>query len=203
MKIIKIANTLVHIHNGPIGISCSGGADSALLLYILMQNNVQPIHIFTCTSKLKNYGSALTSVNVINKCIELTNNNKIFHHIHYVDEQTEENLFYENQFRDINVLYTAITENPPEEVTDRFMNRISEVERNPEKLKPLYRVDNKVYTPFANINKKEIYNIYKELNLIDSLYPITRSCESFTRTQGHCGQCWWCEERMWAFERLE
>lgn len=32
--------------NGPIGVGISGGADSAILLYILMSNIKQPIHIY-------------------------------------------------------------------------------------------------------------------------------------------------------------
>lgn len=202
MNIVKISNTLVHLHPGPIGISCSGGVDSSVLLYILMSQNIKPIHIFTCASKLKNYSSAFTTVEVINKCIQLTGNNNIFHHIHYVDEQTKENLFYKDKFKNIYLLYTAITQNPPQEVSSKFENTITETEREPGEVKLLYTDENRFYMPFANINKKEIYNIYKELDLLDSLFPVTRSCESLILTKGHCGKCWWCEERKWAFGTL-
>lgn len=202
MKIIKIANTIIHIHDGPIGISASGGADSSVLLYILMKYSTGPVHIFTCSSKFKNYSSASTSTQVIDQCIQLTDNNNIIHHTHYVDEQTIENLFYETQFDYINCLYTAITKNPCQEVTDSFKNRVTEFERDPRSIKPLYSLDNKIYMPFSNIDKKEIYNIYKELNLLDTLFPLTRSCESLTLRKGHCGECWWCEERLWGFGKL-
>ena len=54
--------------------------------------------------------------------------------------------------------------------------------------------------------------MYKEANLLDELYPITRSCEYDPTSNyfkniknpgiGHCGKCWWCEERKWAFGTL-
>jgi tRNA(Ile)-lysidine synthase TilS/MesJ len=202
MKIIKISETSIRMYQGPIGISCSGGADSSVLLYILMKYTSNPIHIFTCASKLKNYTSAVTTNKIIEKCIALTGNNNLFHHVQYVDEQTLENLFYEEQLKNINVLYTAITKAPPEIVTNTFENSIQDEERNPNTKNSFFDLNYKYYRPFCNIDKKEISNIYKELDLIDTLFPLTRSCESLTLTKGHCGECWWCEERKWAFGKL-
>ena len=64
--------------------------------------------------------------------------------------------------------------------------------------------DKAFYEPFKNIDKKFIAHIYKEYGLIDTLYPLTRSCESTDPDncddyKGHCGNCWWCLERKWAF----
>ncbi len=202
MRIIKIANTIIHLHPGPIGVSCSGGADSSVLLYILMSQCIKPIHIFTCASKLKNYNSAFTTAEVIDRCIHLTGNNNVFHHVHYVDEQTKENLFYPDEFKNVYLLYTAVTQNPPSEISSKFYNKISEQEREPGSIKALYADENRLYMPFSNIDKREIFNIYKELNLLETLFPVTRSCESLSLTKGHCGQCWWCEERLWAFGKL-
>jgi 7-cyano-7-deazaguanine synthase in queuosine biosynthesis len=44
--------------------------------------------------------------------------------------------------------------------------------------------------------------IYKILNLETELFPITRSCENDDHIESHCGKCWWCQERIWAFGRL-
>ena len=46
--------------------------------------------------------------------------------------------------------------------------------------------------------------------IVDELFPLTRSCESEEKGQQmldggpeeHCGKCWWCLERQWAFGRL-
>jgi len=60
--------------------------------------------------------------------------------------------------------------------------------------------------------------MYKELNLLDSLFPITRSCEYDIYWQtnseewkkdvpdpgiGHCNKCWWCKERKWGFNNVK
>jgi len=45
--------------------------------------------------------------------------------------------------------------------------------------------------------------LYRKYNLIDTLLPLTRSCEGWDyMTDGftkECGECWWCMERSWAF----
>jgi 7-cyano-7-deazaguanine synthase in queuosine biosynthesis len=202
MKTVSIAGVAINIHNGPVGISCSGGADSSLLLYVLLKHSTSPIHVFTCASEFKNYSSVTTTTSVIKKCIELTNNKNIFHHIHYVTEQNTENLFYQNQFDNITVLYTGITANPPFEVQEQFTEpSLENQERSPVVTRTEY-TQGPVYMPFTNVNKQTIAKMYTELGLTDSLYPVTRSCESTTLTQGHCGQCWWCQERNWGFGKL-
>jgi 7-cyano-7-deazaguanine synthase in queuosine biosynthesis len=60
------------------------------------------------------------------------------------------------------------------------------------------------YRPFANLDKKGIAELYEHFNLMDTLFPITKSCEAKTYdwTTPHCGTCWWCHERQWGFGRL-
>jgi len=60
--------------------------------------------------------------------------------------------------------------------------------------------------PWKNFTKKDLANLYEVHDLLDTLFPLTRSCEgeaeetmNFTK---HCGRCWWCQERMWAFGKL-
>jgi 7-cyano-7-deazaguanine synthase in queuosine biosynthesis len=75
-------------------------------------------------------------------------------------------------------------------------------------------MDNKFYMPWANTNKKGIAEMYRDENLIDSLVPVTRSCEWDPKCEyydvigtvdpglGHCGECWWCKEREWGFDQV-
>ena len=64
--------------------------------------------------------------------------------------------------------------------------------------------------PFTNIDKKAIYELYSIHGIVDELFPLTRSCENEAKGQQmlgggpeeHCGKCWWCLERQWAFGRL-
>ena len=53
----------------------------------------------------------------------------------------------------------------------------------------------------------DLQKLYDKYNLTYTLFPITRSCEGSDYETGnytfHCGKCWWCEERMWAFGFLD
>jgi 7-cyano-7-deazaguanine synthase in queuosine biosynthesis len=60
-----------------------------------------------------------------------------------------------------------------------------------------------IYQAYINVDKKFVAGVYQENGLMDSLFPITRSCvgtarqtDNFTR---ECHQCFWCYERKWAF----
>ena len=65
-------------------------------------------------------------------------------------------------------------------------------------------------TPFTNMDKKALYEYYVNYNVLENLFPLTRSCEDPGTAQQiidgvsdkHCGYCWWCLEREWAFGRL-
>lgn len=205
---INIANVNIDIHEGPLGVSCSGGADSSLLLYILMKYATDPIHVFTCVLDSKNRSTIKSASNVLSKIIDLTGNYNVYHHFHFVKEgKNIEELFRQQmQFvenKTINWLYTAITQNPPFDVQRTFKEPSRENhERHPLIERSVYMQDLPVYMPFTNFNKQIIAKIYSELNLVNNLLPVTRSCESITLTEGHCGECWWCEERFWAFEKL-
>jgi hypothetical protein len=63
--------------------------------------------------------------------------------------------------------------------------------------------DGNIYTPIMNNDKKDIADLYVQHNLMDTLFPITKSCVQDTSTAyAHCGNCWWCDERQWAFGKL-
>jgi len=57
-----------------------------------------------------------------------------------------------------------------------------------------------IFTPFINLDKREIAEIYKKHDLMQTLLPHTRSCVFETNNfEQVCGECWWCKERAWAF----
>jgi hypothetical protein len=101
---------------------------------------------------------------------------------------------------------SGINCNPPIEVCNSFegvvQERAFERDRTDElkSVMPGYCS----YRPFANLDKKGIKEIYDHFNLMDTLFPITKSCESKTYdwSTPHCGWCWWCHERRWGFGRL-
>lgn len=62
---------------------------------------------------------------------------------------------------------------------------------------------NNIYKPYVNVDKKFVAGVFIENNLMDTLFPLTRSCvgtvretENFTK---ECGHCFWCHEKKWAF----
>jgi 7-cyano-7-deazaguanine synthase in queuosine biosynthesis len=208
MKRINLSNdTFVDIPDGPIGISCSGGVDSSLLLYILMANCTDTIHIFTLSNDRKGRANAVIVPKVIERCIQLTGNLNIIQHSYYAADQIENTLFdVPREYlknKTINCIFFAITANPPTDVV--FTAQGSEQSnRDPLTIKKEIEHDGFLYQPFVNKDKKTIADIYRQLNLMETLFPVTRSCEQVGKLEyyDHCGKCWWCEERQWGFGRV-
>jgi 7-cyano-7-deazaguanine synthase in queuosine biosynthesis len=213
-----------------IGIWMSGGADSSLLCYLLAEKikreNLQ-IKILPMTVDYKRPFKFIAGT-VRKKIEELLDAESIFfeHEIYkptenlvwsWEDLQKQFPLHNEENIRNkkFQILYSGITTNPPQEIQKNFAWGILpdvekvrgiEIEKSIERY---FTVDEnqQIYEfyqikPFFNINKQKIYEIYKIKNLLDNLFPLTRSCEDTTTSEGHCGKCWWCEERQWAFGRI-
>jgi 7-cyano-7-deazaguanine synthase in queuosine biosynthesis len=213
-----------------IGAWVSGGADSALMLYLLakqVKDNNLPITIIPCTVDHKRPHVNIAG-NVVEKVIELLDcsdtiiEHQVYNppaHIVWTSDELKQ------QFKDINLinfrtdkiqaLFTGTTLNPPKHIQESFNYGIlSDIELvrgvDVPKIVDKYSVhdlgDMTVEfiesRPFVNTDKKAIASLYVEHNLMDSLFPVTRSCEDLNTVRGHCGTCWWCEERLWGFGQL-
>lgn len=215
MKFIELDNNIqIPIIDEPIGINVSGGADSALLLYYLMKYYKSKIYIVTLADRSKFLRNSKKSIDVVSKCSELTGNTNFEHTIQYADKQLPEVLFNGLELllknKVIKLKFNGITANPPDNVLATFKTPTKEHElRNP----MVYRdpISKFRIVPWTNIDKKVIAELYIKEGLIDTLFPLTNSCEwdgstSFNKGTNpyvdHCGQCWWCEERYWGFNRL-
>lgn len=223
--------------DGPIGVGISGGADSAILLYVLMANMSHTIHIYNMwTTNRKNvFGKYVDSV--IETCSRLTGNTNYV--VHKVQSEPDESIeFYFNMLRDvldrkeIDIVYLGITSFPPKEVYLTFSSQQPEWHndfRSGEIIHPLFglnvpvdkaenfsevpitidgnpidslTLDTRAYIPLYNHNKKDIAKLYRYFGLEQTLLPATRSCENDSHPDSHCGTCWWCHERVWAFGNL-
>lgn len=212
-----------HVFDGITGINVSGGADSAVLLYLTMKYSTENlINIFTLGNNQRYRRNVHAATAVVERCIQLTGNTNIKHHIHYCDIQNHESLSemltYHRNNSEIDVMLGGVTQNPPAEITDKFELEVTEDERSPGNTRDsIIRVGDKIvgFKPFVNSDKQAIAELYEKYDLMETLFPVTRSCE-FDPTNiffhnrkivdpgmGHCGRCWWCEERKWAFGRLE
>ena len=87
--LIYCAGVELEIVEGPVGIMVSGGVDSSILLYYLMKNTTYTIHIYTTGSNLKFRRNSIVAPVVVEKCIQLTGNNNVVHHIHYDEAATD------------------------------------------------------------------------------------------------------------------
>jgi 7-cyano-7-deazaguanine synthase in queuosine biosynthesis len=204
----------VKIYDGPIGIMVSGGVDSAILLYYLMKHIKDTIHIYTTGSNLKYRRNSIIAPRVVEKCIELTGNNNVVHHIHYDEAATESSPCNAPQKdidkQEINIVYDGTTMNPPHDIASQFTPKLGfDSSRSDTGNNIMLYNDDKFYMPWANTNKKDIAGMYRKENLIDSLLPTTRSCEYDPTCEyfdnikdpglEHCGECWWCKEKEWGF----
>ena len=224
MKTINIAGVDIDIHDGPISVSLSGGADSSLLFYILMKHATGPINVFSCGNGKTSNHEPISALKIINKCITLTDRNDVFFHAHWVKEKNINTGINIEMLKKLNMplLYTGLTRPPPEGAIVDFDDNgqcvggidiwptlptywngnDDEIFKQFFDLKIKFDNNLSMYTPFINSNKQKIAEIYKELN-VEHLFQITRSCESLIYDAGHCGTCWWCKERIWGFGYLE
>lgn len=96
-------------------------------------------------------------------------------------------------------MFTGLTKKPPFEIADSFGKGKPSGRDNFSEL-VIERHGFLFQRPLININKKGIREIYDYFKLTSTLFPLTRSCESNKVLKGHCGKCWFCQERNWGFE---
>lgn len=89
---MKVCNVDFELPNGPVGVLCSGGADSSLVLYLLAKYNTNPIHVFTLSNTEKQLSNLPVIANVLQWIIKQTNNLDIYHHTYFHNTQTQTEL---------------------------------------------------------------------------------------------------------------
>ena len=223
MKTITIEDFSLDIHPGNIGVAVSGGADSTLMLYMLMKHVTQPIHVISCGNGMTNDQEPVNALKIVNAVKKLTGKNNVYFTSHWSENKQLGTAFPKELLSklDIDVLYLGFTRPPPDgAITDFNITNSAAVGGVDKGLirQTFWSKDDDlvqvfgpkvegislgvaICSPFININKKEIAKLYKSLD-IEALYSMTRSCESLTALDVHCGECWWCKERMWAFGKL-
>lgn len=212
-----------------IVVSVSGGADSAILYYDLcatirehgLRVSIKPI---TMDSWGRPYHHIFAQ-NVIDFVQEAFP--EIDHHEHgsyYVDDRQDapgtifisiSSRFLMEVYRELGIagyseIYSGVTLNPKPTDCDWSDDPVWNL-RDPGRDRvrtPMYTTDynSVIYRPYAHIDKRGIRDLYVKYGVLDSLFPMTWSCQG-TRTEcrqytAHCGKCWWCLERQWGFGRL-
>ncbi len=200
-----------------IGLKISGGADSALVAYMLAKyaEAERPdlkIYPITGVSEKKPF-QAIFSKQVITKIESLVNYTFDTHITGSVRSDTnyakDQDTLVSNAYKSygLQAHYAGITANPsaeqaPELVDPSEFNSEWYNDRQRGKEKKLYT--NGLSTrPLINTDKKGVYEHYVTLGILEEIFPLTRSCEIHTTDfTHHCGECWFCKERYWGFGRL-
>lgn len=214
--IIEFNDIMIPTHVKKIGIKLSGGADSAMACYMLAKylKECRPdvtIHPITAVITAKPY-QKIFAEQIVSKISQLLDYKNFGEHFVEYTKTRELHEYLEVQQRLLHRLYdtnridmhvtgisaVANIDDAPElyeeiENTGPTDNRFKETTKKSQKT--AYS-----FSPFINTDKKGIAEYYVNLGLLEELFPLTRSCEEKTTDfSQHCGTCWWCKERYWAF----
>lgn len=205
-------------------VNCSGGADSSMLLFesckiIKEQNLKTKLHVFTLGHDWKGRFNPRHVNQVINFIAEHFGDYPIAANHVFYSKEPDDKSFKRAEKKiissyNIDFQINATTDIPPvgETSEDIDGNTVDLYETCSVKSRAdlqhttseiQERLGIKYSLPYMKLNKKDIAEKYIKYGVRDTLFPLTRSCESpadltnnFTTT---CGKCWWCWERKWAF----
>ena len=204
-----------------IGVKISGGADSAILTYLIcktiVEKNLDVEYIQPITT---NNGTKPFNFYYSNQVLDWIKEQ--FPSIEFKAQKTNSSTDNDDYVK----TQIEITERLARaKEVDCFLGGINLVpqsddfssphdgpyeERTPENMaSKISYVSNNVLrmNPFGLMDKKGIAKLYEENDLLETLFPLTRSCEGWAENSGHfryhCDDCWHCHERKWAFGRLE
>ena len=117
----------------------------------------------------------------------------------------------------VKLLISGLTRNPPNEVIEKFYmpSQKFQADRSNFDVKEICSKQQSddwtfyKYQPFINEDKRYVANLYKQYNLLETLFPLTASCiaqkgEVLSSGKVHdfsepCRECFWCNEKHWAF----
>lgn len=217
---IEFNDTNIPLHIKKIGIKMSGGADSSIVCYMLAKyvKECRPdiiLYPITSVATTKPY-QKIFAENVIKKVSNLLDFKNFGEHFISTARSTGSSEYIEDQSKFLQELYASnkiqmhfngISAIPYEKDAPELYKKLEALPVGEDR----YKRENKKsqffenrFSPLINIDKKGISELYKNLGVLDELFPITRSCEKRTEDfTSHCGECWFCKERFWAFNRYE
>jgi 7-cyano-7-deazaguanine synthase in queuosine biosynthesis len=201
--------------NENIGLSLSGGADSALLLYLFAKMvsdrtfyGIKPVQIHCLHGHDISYVHQQSS-DAATRVVEYVQNKypnvSIFLHItqyHLTDDTSKEvyhREFYDamKELWDLPHIVRGTTQGMPESYRPSHMyeHTIPNADPSPEELIEFSQTTPVV--PLGAVDKRWVKLQYRYQGIMD-LANITASCIADI-PDAPCRECWWCKERFWAF----
>jgi|TARA_R110001606_G_scaffold397883_2_gene575565 hypothetical protein len=206
----------IPLNYSKIGMKISGGADSAIVCYMLAK------HVMTDRPDITIYpvtgiadGKAYQKIFAEQVLLKITELTGVQFGTHYcatvrtdtlpnytLDQDTLVESLYSDKLIDMHL--AGITANPTETEAPSLYNTGHMMPDDRTKTKTLRNlIDGNSFRPLHNIHKRGVSEFYTTLGVLDELFPVTRSCEEFTDDfSSHCDNCWHCRERKWGFGRL-
>lgn len=200
-------------------VQVSGGLDSGLMLFLIVKTlkeknskaKVVPIS-FEVPTKAKNLESARAIISKVKSLLgsELFLDSLEVHiPIEHCDIDRKDAFFKDTLFKikqelGISFEFNGNTKNPPEGIRRDFRDD-QDRQFGRDDRKSIYNAP-KSASPHALVTKKGIVYLYKKLNILNELAPLTLSCDmDITEIKERnlpvpCGECWWCRERQWGFD---
>jgi len=211
--------------DGAVGLFISGGADSAMLCYLLADTIVKKklkTRVYPITAEMLKRPYCVTYATNVLEFVSGKTGFKFERHLCFPVPNHNKNLsererdgvysYYADEFvqrYDLQCIFHGVTANPPlEALPDTTMARRPqsrdslEWRRDQEQKKDLH-------SPFLHVDKRVVATLYKKFGLLNTLFPLTRSCEAemeetayFTKDcfEVRPGkECWWCRERAFGF----
>jgi 7-cyano-7-deazaguanine synthase in queuosine biosynthesis len=177
----------------------SGGADSALTLYIMAH----------CINERNRYDDTIHCVNVRNNDKGYEDDISIVHNIIKCVQGKFPKVKIQLHTSDASI--TLGNKGPALRAVEKQAGStddsiiINSIQQGPPHLSSVGRDANEIThnmsRPYTYVTKKFLAHQYKVFNLMEDLYPLTISCtcpKKFNRP-GPCGKCYWCKEKHWAF----
>lgn len=194
-----------------VGVLVSGGTASALLLHQVAKDaKILNKRVIAVTLVINNLESIETYARkVVIECMR-KHDIIIEHIVHRVDEsETYIDEYETSNFKEITgVLKYDNNIDVYYDGTHMTDERMPEIVNAEEAFIPKEQPEEATGTvfPYKDLTNVDIALNYEREGLIDSLFPLTFSCDSsatYTKdfTQ-HCIQCWDCKERYWAFKKF-
>ena len=206
---------------GVIGAKLSGGSDTALLLYLLakeiQERNLNfSILPYTFLDKPDRNIVAQMIIDEVKSNFPKVSFEKHFYTgltIPYRDVWNESAIKLSKEY-DVVFFTNAVNKSPPIEIiSNKELARMVSSEKalrnyDTKDLEYLGIYDTPEYKPFEHVDKRFTAQVYEDLFLLETLFPLTRSClsEDVEKTNYHekpCKECYWCEEKFWAFGQYD